>query len=374
MATFDEILAVESGGDAPCLRLRDSVEIFFAHHSFKWSNNAARNAGVIVGIARTRERRKTINYGSLSRIVSDITAYLVEGKNLYVKSVPAPLQKILPSMLTGSIPNDDGNPILSQEEAHRLTEKYELATRYLHPYFGSQDFLHGYTRNSLVIGDDQVDTARAIPEIDFRLYEVARHRNTSKKKETREQLSLFPNRFQYRGTIPSSHVIVVLSVSSERREWFPAGVLPQGTVISNLAFMIVDASLWNMALIPSRLHLVWIGTVCGELKTDFRYSNALGWNTFPVPTLTTKNRDDLTACAENILLAREAHFPATVAKLYDPEKMPENLRAAHERNDEVLERIYIGRCFKNDTERLEILFELYSQITEVEKKTSTAIA
>jgi hypothetical protein len=118
-----------------------------------------------------------------------------------------------------------------------------------------------------------------------------------------------------------------------------------------------------MALIASRLHLVWIGTVCGKMKTDFRYSNTLGWNTFPVPTLTELNKADLTACAENILLAREAHFPSTIAELYDPETMPENLRLAHERNDEVIERIYIGRRFKNDTERLEKLFDLYTKMT-----------
>ena len=110
-------------------------------------------------------------------------------------------------------------------------------------------------------------------------------------------------------------------------------------------------------------NLVWIGTVCGKMKTDFRYSNTLGWNTFPVPTLTEKNKADLTACAEAILLAREAHFPATIADLYDPEKMPENLRAAHDRNDETLERIYIGRRFRNDTERLEKLFEMYTKMT-----------
>ncbi len=121
--------------------------------------------------------------------------------------------------------------------------------------------------------------------------------------------------------------------------------------------------LWNMALIASRLHLVWIATVCGKLKTDFRYSNNLRWNTFPIPALTEKNRADLTRCAEDILLAREAHFPATIADLYDPENMPANLREAHERNDEVLERIYIGRRFRNDTERLEKLFELYTRMT-----------
>ncbi len=128
-----------------------------------------------------------------------------------------------------------------------------------------------------------------------------------------------------------------------------------------------DAPLWNMALIASRLHWVWIGTVCVRMRTDFSYSNTLGWNTFPVPQITEKNKIDLTRCAEDILLAREAHFPATIADLYEVKdgesKMPENLRHAHERNDEVLERIYIGRRFKNDTERLEKLFDLYTKMT-----------
>jgi hypothetical protein len=118
-----------------------------------------------------------------------------------------------------------------------------------------------------------------------------------------------------------------------------------------------------MALIASRLHWVWIGTVCVRLEMRFSYSNTLGWNTFPVPPLNDKMKADLTKCAENILLAREAHFPATIADLYDPKKMPADLRAAHERNDEVLERIYIGRRFRNDTERLEKLFMMYTDVT-----------
>lgn len=127
-----------------------------------------------------------------------------------------------------------------------------------------------------------------------------------------------------------------------------------------------------MALIASRLHLVWIATVCGKLETRYRYSNTLGWNTFPVPLLTEQNKLDLTRCAEAILLAREAHFPATIADLYDPATMPANLRAAHEHNDEVLERIYIGRRFKNDTERLEKLFALYTQMTAAASKSTPA--
>ena len=119
-----------------------------------------------------------------------------------------------------------------------------------------------------------------------------------------------------------------------------------------------------MSLIASRLHLDWIASVCGKLETRYRYSNTLGWNTFPVPTLTEKNKADLTRCAEDILLARESHFPATIAELYDPDAMPQDLRDAHDHNDEVLERIYIGRRFRNDTERLEKLFDLYSKMTK----------
>ena len=139
-------------------------------------------------------------------------------------------------------------------------------------------------------------------------------------------------------------------------------------MVSNAAFALYDAALWQLSVIASRLHICWIGAVCGKLETRYRYSNTLGWNTFPVPLLTEQNKADLSTCAENILLAREAHFPATIADLYDPDAMPANLRQAHQRNDEVLERIYIGRRFKNDTERLEKLFELYTKMVAAAAK------
>jgi hypothetical protein len=163
-----------------------------------------------------------------------------------------------------------------------------------------------------------------------------------------------------------THTLILPGVSSESREYLQIGLLDSHSTVTNLAFALYDAPIWNMALIASRLHLVWIATVCGKLKTDYRYSNTLGWNTFPVPTLTEQNKADLTRCAEEILLAREHYFPATIADMYDPDRMDSEfplVRQAHDRNDEVLERIYIGRRFKNDTERLEKLFELYTKIT-----------
>ena len=161
--------------------------------------------------------------------------------------------------------------------------------------------------------------------------------------------------------------IIMPRTSSESRPYLPAGLLDARSVVSSEAFAIFDAPIWQLSLITSRLHLMWIATVCGQLETRYRYSNVLGWNTFPVPTLTEKNTADLTRSAEDILLAREVHFPATIAELYEVKdgtsKMPEDLRAAHARNDEVLERIYIGRRFRNDTERLEKLFDLYTKMT-----------
>ena len=146
----------------------------------------------------------------------------------------------------------------------------------------------------------------------------------------------------------------------------------ENAVIADSAAAIYDAHLPSFAILSSRIHLVWISTICGKLKTDYRYSNTLGWNTFPIPTLTQKNKLDLSNCAKDILLARESCFPTTNADLYDPDKMPANLRAAHDRNDEVLERIYVGRRFKNDTERLEKLFDLYTKMTSAQALTEEA--
>ena len=150
----------------------------------------------------------------------------------------------------------------------------------------------------------------------------------------------------------------------------PAGLVDDSTVISDRGAAIYDPETHLLSILVSRLHLVWIATVCVRMRMDFSYSNTLGWNTFPVPELTEQNKADLTRCAEDILLARENHWPATIAELYDPDKMPDDLRAAHDRNDEVLERIYIGRRFKNDTERLEKLFAMYTEMTAAEASVS----
>lgn len=262
----------------------------------------------------------------------------------------------------GSMPNDGGHLLLDMDETIAAVKRHAVSPYFIRPFLGSQEFIRGIERRCIWITPDEYQTANENPWLRQR-FEAVRIQRVNSDRSATKALSLKPYRFGEVRQTGEQVVTIVPSVSSESREYLPVGFLAASTIVSNLAFALYDAPLWNMALIASRLHLVWIATVCGKLKTDFRYSNTLGWNTFPVPTLTDKMKADLARCAEDILLAREAHFPATIADLYDPETMPADLRAAHERNDEVLERIYIGRRFRNDTERLEKLFDLYTKMT-----------
>ncbi len=345
-------------------------KIAFAHTSFKWNNLASHNAGVtvvIVAIARgtLKARRlfsETKANGAEERQVENINAYLVAGPNVDLQKSTQPINGVT-AMDRGESAVDGGGLLLSGDEAEAI--RIENATAYkkfVRPYIGSEELINGKTRFALWIKDTDAVKAADTALIAARLVQVKNMRATSKKSQTQDAAA-WPHRFGEVRHKPSDYTIVVPRVSSENRDFLPVGIVKGGTIIGDRNFALYDAPLWNMALIASRLHWVWIGTVCVRMRTDFSYSNTLGWNTFPVPKLTEKNREDLTRCAEDILLAREAHFPATIADLYDPEKMPENLRAAHARNDETLERIYIGRRFKNDTERLEKLFDMYTKMT-----------
>jgi hypothetical protein len=262
----------------------------------------------------------------------------------------------------GNKPTDGGHLIMSTDEKEQLIRTYPASEKFIFRYVGSQELTKGGLRWCLWVTDDQRPEAELIPPIKSRIEEVAIYRANSPSLDTKPTAA-FPHRFRQIQNVAKEHQILVSGVSSENREYLPVDVRSAETIGSNKVFALYDAPLWNMSLIASRLHIVWVGAVCVRMRTDFSYSNTLGWNAFPVPKLTEKNRADLTAAAEGILLAREAHFPATIADLYDPEKMPANLRAAHDHNDEVLERIYIGRRFRNDTERLEKLFEMYTKMT-----------
>ncbi len=355
------------------LIFRTGHEITFAYGSFKWANLASHNAGVtvaIVGMSNRAGRARTLysveaNDRVVAKVVDNINAYLVAGENLEVEARAKPFTEVT-EMQVGNHPYYGAALIFSNDEARSIIGEQPAASKYIRPLYGSKEFISASPRSCLWIADSELPDAKTIPQIASRLEAVAVARRSAKQDKAAQKLADTPHRFREQIT-SKSHTLVVPKVSSENRPFLPVGLLDANCIVQEKVFALYDAPLWNMALIASRLHWVWIGTVCVRMRTDFSYSNTLGWNTFPVPTLTEKNKDDLTRCAEDILLAREAHFPASIADLYEikdgESRMPADLREAHERNDEALERIYIGRRFKNDTERLEKLFELYTKMT-----------
>lgn len=343
-------------------------EISFAHTNFKWANLASHNAGVtvvIVGISNNKPSSRHLFSTSsdgetILKSVSSINAYLVPSENIIVEKSNNPISSFLPNVVRGNIPVDGGNLYLDWSEKQENSDLFDDGVIRL--CLGSDEFISGKQKYCLWLRNLNLEELQHHSFISDRMKKVSLMRESSSKGATRSAAKTPHLFFECRQTGDEA-VICIPAISSENRDYLPVGLLPRGAIITGKMYGIFDAPLWNMALIASRLHWVWIGTVCVRMRTDFSYSNTLGWNTFPIPKLTEKNKEDLTRCAEDILLAREAHFPATIADLYDPEKMPDDLRHAHERNDEVLERIYIGRRFKNDTERLEKLFELYTRMT-----------
>jgi hypothetical protein len=344
------------------------VRIFFAVTSFKWSNLASKNAGVSVCIVGLARNPKTVRHfdgtGMLVRDVENINAYLVPYKDVYIKNETEPKNSMSP-VVNGSKPADGGGLIFNADVAATLKAEALSHADVIRPFFGAHDATHGSGRYCIWATKEDYLVLKNIEAFQDRFSIVAEMRGKSDKPLTKAGVDK-PYEFQQIRQTGVETVFQIPRHSSEGREYFPIIVLPKGAIVGDGAFSFYDPPLWNVAVFASRLSLVWIGAVCGKIKTDFRFSNTLGWNTFPVPTLTEKNKTDLTRCAQDILLAREAHFPATIADLYDPDNMPADLREAHERNDEVLERIYIGRHFRNDTERLEKLFDLYTKMTTAE--------
>jgi hypothetical protein len=343
---------------------REGFRISFAHLSFKWSNLATEKAGVtvvIVGIANDIGPAYLFSDNDVVQ-VKEIGPYLAPNSTVVVQQRSKPLSPDLGEMYLGNMPKDGGNLIMSLDEAREIVNSAPDSLQFVRKFYGSEELIHAKPRACLWLNDDKSSLALSVPEIAERVERVRRFRADSKAPSTRAHAKT-PHRFVQISAKNGERAIVVPRVSSENRPYLPVDLAKSGPIIGDKCYALYDVPIWNLAIVASRLHIVWIGTVCSRLRTDFSYGNKLGWNTFPVPTLTEKNKVDLTACAEAILLAREAHFPATIADLYDPEKMPENLRAAHDRNDETLERIYIGRRFRNDTERLEKLFEMYTKMT-----------
>ena len=355
--------SITQGRQVPALwpYILESKSILFAHRPFKWRNNAAANAAVdcvIVGVGTLRNGQSPRLYeGNTFGSCQQINGYLVNGPLLYVRQRGAPMFD-LPQMIYGSMANDGGALILSEAEKAELIEASPEAKSFIRPLVGTTELIESSKRYCLWISDGDASAAWKIPGIAKRLKACKTHRLESDNPETRDRADI-PHKFWHIGGISERNSIVVASASSERRPVLPCDMVSPDVIASNLCFVIHDGPDWAVALITSRLHLTWISSICGKLEARYRYSSSLGWHTFPVPRFTDEQKEQLSAAARKILRIRYSHFPATIADLYGDD-MPDDLKQAHKENDDLLELMYIGRPFRNDTERLERLFRLYS--------------
>lgn len=353
------------------------LEIGYAYTSFKWENNAKYNAGVTVAVINLRVARpgqKTIFTDGLQITAENINGYLVDAATIYVSKSMKP-RNGLPVMGSGSMPIDGGNLVLSAAEAEDI-RRDASAARFVKAFLGSDEFIKGKDRYCLWIADRDTTAARANPAIASRIDRVEAFRGESERKATRDLASV-PWRFGYR-SYQEANFVLVPKTSSERRAYIPIGFMGPETVISDLAFSVYSADLWVFALLSSSMHMAWTRAVGGKMKTDYRYSNTIVYNNFPVPALSDAAKEKLTIAALRVLDVREYHCERTLAELYDPDLMPDDLRRAHAEVDALVDSIYSKKRYETDEQRLADLFTMYEAMTAEEatnaptKKTRSA--
>ena len=339
------------------------IEIGFAYTSFKWENNAKRNAGVtvaVIGLRNVNPSPKYLYTDDLQIAAKNINGYLADGDHVFIAKRTRPLST-LPRMSFGSMANDGGALILTAADRERIIAAEPAANALIKNFVGAREFINGIDRYALWIDKTSLQEAQAIPDIASLIDRVRQHREDSDRQSTNKLASL-PYRFGEIRYKPTDS-IVVPSASSERREYIPIGYLDENTVVSNLAFAVYDAEPSVFALLTSRMHMVWTRAVGGKLKTDYRYSNTIVYNNFPVPPLGDAVKERLTLTALRVLDVREYHCEKTLAELYDPDLMPADLRTAHAEVDVLVDSIYSKRGYETDEQRLSDLFAMYEVMT-----------
>jgi hypothetical protein len=266
----------------------------------------------------------------------------------------------VPQLVIGSKPIDEGHYIFSREERDEFLHLEPAAAKYLHPYVGSVEFINGGRRWILYLADAPPNELRAMPKVRERIAAVRAFRLKSKSEGTRE-LALTPTRYHVT-VVPDRPFLVIPESSSEKRDYVPIGWLKPPTIPSNLVRVLLDADLWHFGILTSAMHMAWLRQIGGRLKSDYRYSVGIVYNTFPWPEATDQQQGKIRNLAQSVLDAR-SHFPSsTFGDLYDTDLMPPQLRKAHRALDSAVEKLYRSAAFTGDRDRAEHLFGLYEKL------------
>lgn len=347
------------------------VEIDFAYQSFPWSNSARDKAGVhvvILGLSNRAIQRSIYKDvgGQMQRfVVKNISPYLTEGSSLSIASTNTPLCDISP-IISASMPLDGGHLLLTGDEKESLINQEPAVEKWIKSYMGASEFLNNEMRYCLWMLEATNDDIRALPIISKRLEKIKEIRITSNRTATQKQAST-PHLFAVNRQPLSGNYLLIPVVSSERRDYVPIGFVSSNVIASSSALIIPNASFYDFGILTSTMHNVWLAAVCGRLESRYRYSATVVYNTFPWADTTKPQRDYIEKLAQNVLLAREEFSNRSLAELYDPDKMPDSLRAAHKALDLAVDGLYRTTPFRDNTERLEHLFGRYEKLIAKEQ-------
>jgi len=352
--------------------LDEGMKIFFAHRTFQWNNEARGKAAVhcvIIGFAQTDISPKWLfEYenikGEPHKIkAQNINPYLVDAPNLVLTNLSVPICAV-PKIGIGNKPIDDGNYLFNEEEKDAFLAKEPQAKPYFRRWLGADEFLNGYHRYCLWLGDCSPAELKKMPEAMKRIEAVKKFRLASKSAPTRK-LAETPMRFHVEN-MPKQEYVLISRVSSERRLYLPVGYIEAKTLTSDSALILLGAKLYHFGVFSSLMHNAWMRTVCGRLKSDYRYSAGIVYNNFPWPENPTEKQKQAIESAAQAVLDARAQFPgSSLADLYDPLTMPPALLKAHQTLDRAVDAAYGKTNFKTEAERVAFLFELYQKYTSL---------
>ena len=369
-AAFVATNSITQGEQVPALWRRLfalDIHIDFAHRTFKWMNEAANNAAVfcvIIGFSNDRPAKWLFEYETpisdpIGHAVNEINPYLLPmSERLYVKSRTTPLCTV-PTINFGSMPNDGGHLLFTENEYHAFLQQEPASRRYMRQYKGSKEFIQGEVRYCLWLKDANPQELRQMPNVTRRIRLVAAHRTESRREATQGlPPSLFGEDRQ-----PTRRYLMIPRVSSERRTYIPMDFQDPEVIASDACLTIEDATIFHFGILTSEMHMAWVRTVAGRLKGDYRYSNQIVYNTFPWPQDVSETAHHrVTECAEAVVAARRAYADLTLADLYDPDVMPERLARAHHSLDRAVDACYRRAGFDSEIQRVTYLFELYRRL------------
>lgn len=343
---------------------RFSVHIDFAHRTFRWDSEASLKAHVhcvIVGfsVALNLADRRIFDNGS-AKVVKNINAFLVDAPNVFIESRSTPICEV-PKMTTGNRPADGGHLIIEKEDYADFVKREPNAVKYIKKLVGSTEFINNKERYCLWLVGASPAEIRKMPEVMKRV-ELCKQDRLNSPDKGRQKLAETPTLFREINN-PDSFIIVP-AVSSERRRYIPMGFLGKETISTNLNIIIPNATLYHFGVLTSNVHMAWMRTVCGRLKSDYRYSKDIVYNNFPWPSSTPEQTAAIEQTAQMILDARAQHPDCSLADLYDETTMPPELRKAHQQNDKAVMKAYGFSVKMTESECVAELMKMYQKLTE----------